>query len=999
MNDRTAPRTMAVGAPSFPAAKRPVDGDMAAATTFGSLLAVGTVDLKSIMAGLLAGIGFLLLGLACLSLSRFDAALASVWLPNACAVAMLLLVRARNELPLYAGIAAASATANFVAGFTLSSALVFTVANLIGIMLVTGLTRAKCGARPDMTNLAHLGRFLQYGGAVGPLTASAIAAFAIPAAGQPIWVGPLTWFLADSLGMILVVPAALLVADAVRSATAPNIATLLKRAVLTAAALVAVWLVFRQDVYPLLFMVPPITLFVAFRGGGIGTALFVPMIAVVASWMTVVGYGPIVNNSNSALDAVFVLQSFVAANFLTGLPIAAILAGRERMVEELERGRGELGLLAETITDAVLRLDRDRVCIYASPSVEEVMGRPAEDLVGHPIAARGPEDAHDRIENALDNLLSGRSDKERITYRRLLDDAEGTPVFIEADCAIVLDPVTGERDGVVVSARDVTERVELELLLTRSRRHAENAARAKSEFLANMSHEIRTPMNGVLGFAELMLQGDLEPDNRRHVEMIVQSGRSMMLLLNDILDLSKIEAGQIAIDNQPVDLVATLAECAQLHRPNAEGKGLRLHFTALDNSHDDHTDADQSPWVAIDALRLRQIVLNLIGNAVKFTEKGSVDVQLCMEGDEFRVDVKDTGIGIGAKRVQTIFAPFTQGESDTARRFGGTGLGLTISRQLAELLGGRIEVCSETGIGSTFSLILPAHYVEPEIPVLSEPAQARTAELPQASRILLVEDHDVNRMLVTEMLERCGQNVALAHDGNEAIAMVIDSVMRGAHYDLVLMDIQMPGCDGYAATRAIRAEGIGAGDLPIIALTANAFPEDISAARDAGMQGHLAKPLVFADLARTLQRWLPTRIVEDQGETRPSPAPSKSAPSDQAQPAPPPQSQAAQGHSPTLIQRWTERRSEAIEAVRGALEQGSLGGENIAEEIRDELARLVHKLAGTAAMFGEAQLGDQAAALERALRMGLDAETQASLAFELLSVADDPADAPTAPAT
>ncbi|WP_162013489.1 ATP-binding protein [Erythrobacter sp. NAP1] len=988
-----------MSAPALAPTAQPTDDTAEQANALGGLPASGAVDFRTLMAGLAAGIGFFILGLACLNLSRFDAALASVWLPNACAVAMLLLVRAHNEIPLYAGIAAASVAANVVAGTPLANSLVFTAANLAGIMLVTGLTRAKCGARPDMTELAHLGRFLQYGGAVGPLVASAIAAFAIPLGGQPVWVGALTWFLADALGMILVVPAALLVADAVRTATAPKTTALFKRAVFTAVALVAVWLVFRQDIYPLLFLVPPITLLVAFRGGGIGTVLFVPMIAGVASWMTVAGYGPIVNSSKSALDAVFVLQAFVAANFLTGLPIAAILAGRERMTEELARGRGELGLLAETITDAVLRLDRDRVCIYASPSVEDVMGRPPEDLVGHPIASRGPEDAHARIESALDSLLSGQSDKERITYRRLLDDEEGTPVFIEADCAIVLDPITGERDGVVVSARDVTERVELELLLTRARRHAENAARAKSEFLANMSHEIRTPMNGVLGFAELMLQGDLEPDNRRHTEMIVESGRSMMLLLNDILDLSKIEAGQIAIDSQPVDLVSTLAECVQLHLPNAEGKGLRLNFTASDAVKLGGEGARENPWVATDALRLRQIVLNLIGNAVKFTEKGSVDVQLSIQAEQFRVDVKDTGIGIGAKRVQTIFAPFTQGENDTSRRFGGTGLGLTISRQLAELLGGQIEVCSEVGIGSTFSLILPAHYVEPEVPALSQAAEASPADLPEASRILLVEDHDVNRMLGTEMLERCGQCVATAHDGNEAIAMVIDSVMRGSHYDLVLMDIQMPGCDGYAATRAIRAEGISPADLPIIALTANAFPEDISAARDAGMQGHLAKPLVFADLARMLQRWLPTRIVEDQSVEHAAPVAKAVNRGEQEAPSPAGQSETAGGHSPTLLKRWNQRRSEAIEAVRGALEQGHLGGESAAEENRDELARLVHKLAGTAAMFGEAELGDQAAALERALRMGLDAETQASLAFELLSVADDPADAPGAAAS
>jgi CheY-like chemotaxis protein/HPt (histidine-containing phosphotransfer) domain-containing protein len=306
------------------------------------------------------------------------------------------------------------------------------------------------------------------------------------------------------------------------------------------------------------------------------------------------------------------------------------------------------------------------------------------------------------------------------------------------------------------------------------------------------------------------------------------------------------------------------------------------------------------------------------------------------------------------------------------------------------------------------------------------PDNIAPADLPQSSRILLVEDHDVNRLLGTEMLERCGQEVSIAQDGNEAIAMVIDSMVRAKPFDLVFMDIQMPGCDGYAATRAIRGEGIEAETLPIIALTANAFPEDIAAAREAGMQGHLAKPLVFADLARTLQRWLPTRIIEApativggqaadetrrdedaggaaagsdpvteaaraqrDGEAATSP-PNGDMANAPMSPAPfiPPQS-----HSPALLARWNARRTEAIEAVRAALEDGVLAENGGTAEARDELARLVHKLAGTAAMFGEAKLGEQAAAFEHALRMKLPADARETLAFALLAMAHGPEEA------
>ncbi|MEE4317734.1 MAG: response regulator [Erythrobacter sp.] len=253
-----------------------------------------------------------------------------------------------------------------------------------------------------------------------------------------------------------------------------------------------------------------------------------------------------------------------------------------------------------------------------------------------------------------------------------------------------------------------------------------------------------------------------------------------------------------------------------------------------------------------------------------------------------------------------------------------------------------------------------------------ESPPAEPADLPRASRILLVEDHDINRALVTEMLEYCEQQVAIAHDGTEAIAMVIDSMMRGQPFDLVLMDVQMPGCDGYAATRAIRAEGIGPDVLPVIALTANAFPEDIAAARAAGMQAHLPKPIALAQLVRALQRWLPTRIVEMPDRAQAVPA----------------QGRAGKAPSPHVRARWENRRREAVEAVRAALHDGSFPQAVSPGSGAQRLAALLHKLAGTAGMFGEAALGESAAALERALTSGQAAETCMMLAREMLALAD-----------
>ena len=1004
------------------------------------IVALGPPDHRSLFGALAGAALYFTLAYLSISLSRFDTALATVWLPSAGAVAFLLRMKLANELAFYAMAFPASFLANTLNGNAVDVSLVFSFANMTNVALVTGLTRRSCGSSPDMRDLATLARFVAIGGLIGPATAAAIAALAMaPGVGFPlsgtsaqtlsaVWEGGVSWFLTDSMGMILIVPTVLLICEALTAPRLPPLAALAECTALLASSLLCVVLVFSQNAYPLLFLIMPMTLVHAFRLGSAGTALHIALVAGVSTAMTWAGLGPIVETSAAPAVRLQLLQAFIAANFLTGLPIAAILAGRDRLTVALTDGRRELALLANSITDAVLKLDARGVCTYASPSVRDVLGQSPHDFLGKPIHELTHEDASQRIADVLQRLLTGDSDKERLTYRRRQDDADGVPVFIEADCAVTLDPLSGEQEGVVISARDVTERVELELLLTRARRHAENAASAKSDFLANMSHEIRTPMNGVLGFAELMLQGELDPEQRRHTEMIVESGRSMMLLLNDILDLSKIEAGQIVIDTGPIDLHATLDECVALHRQTAKKKGLSLCLEyEMDTAHDESEEpacANLLPTVVTDGLRLRQIVLNLVGNAVKFTETGEIRVTYWAGGDYLCVRVKDTGIGISPNRLDTIFQPFTQGESDTARRFGGTGLGRSISRQLADRLGGAIAVESERGVGSVFTLTLPTTLIAAEDagPEFAEPLIPE--DLPQHARILLAEDHDVNRMLVSEMLERCGQSVDIAQDGGEAISMVIDSTLRGRPYDLVLMDVQMPDCDGYSATRAIREEGIGPDRLPIIALTANAFPEDVAAAREAGMQAHLAKPVVFADLAHALQRWLPTRIVEapmdrdmalalpedeEAGET----AAHDGAEQEDAKVVPiasggktgtrrdqagkafdQKKEMPSAASGPSLLQKWLNRRQEAVEAVRMGLAEGLIGGigesrvQDSAE--RAVLLRLIHKLAGTAGTFGEPELGEQAATLEQAMKTDEPGETCEAHAFALLALADEP---------
>jgi signal transduction histidine kinase/CheY-like chemotaxis protein len=438
-----------------------------------------------------------------------------------------------------------------------------------------------------------------------------------------------------------------------------------------------------------------------------------------------------------------------------------------------------------------------------------------------------------------DRVLSGAETLSHGTMRLL--DSDGTERIYRVNCAPVMGKEAQVR-GVFCCFEDVTELESQKLELAESRATAEAANGAKSEFLANMSHEIRTPMNAIMGFTEVLRRGmyDSAAQQTEYLETIHSSGQHLLRLINDILDLSKVESGRLEVERIACCPHQLLLEVVTVLKGKADEKQLRL---------DCQTPGGLPEVIETDPGRLRQILTNLIGNSLKFTETGGVSIvatMLCGTKTRLQIDVIDTGIGLSDEAKQRIFDPFSQANTSITRRFGGTGLGLTISKSFAESLGGDLSVTSAPGEGSTFTISIDVGEIDESIRVLDisefedEAWQASQVEGSkqfgfEASRILLVDDCEANRQLISLILKRNGLHVETAVDGQEAVDKATTS-----DYDVILMDMQMPIMDGYTATRTLRERGL---EVPIVALTANAMRGDEEKCLNAGCTGFLSKPV------------------------------------------------------------------------------------------------------------------------------------------------------------
>lgn len=391
---------------------------------------------------------------------------------------------------------------------------------------------------------------------------------------------------------------------------------------------------------------------------------------------------------------------------------------------------------------------------------------------------------------------------------------------------------------------------EMERRLAREREErqiAEQASATKSAFLAHMSHEIRTPMNGVVGLTDALADTELSGEQSELVRMIRSSADVLLGVINDILDLSKIEAGALRIECVPMNITTLVDDTCGAFLPIAQAKGLDLRW---------QVDAALDRELGGDPLRVRQVLGNLVGNAVKFTADGAVTVHVSTDGDFAKFTVADTGSGIDASQLESIFEEFSQGDPSTSRRFGGTGLGLSIARHLAAAMGGTVGVESTLGIGSTFwftiRLLEARADVVVDVPMGSTEEAEVSLPVERGNTILLVEDDGVSQFVSKRLLEKLGFSVVVASNGVEAVDLATSRA-----FDLVLMDCQMPELDGYEATRRLRAAEGGRGPrVPIVAMTAHSLASDRERCLEAGMDDYVAKPIRAGELETVLGRWL-----------------------------------------------------------------------------------------------------------------------------------------------
>ncbi len=582
--------------------------------------------------------------------------------------------------------------------------------------------------------------------------------------------------------------------------------------------------------------------------------------------------------------------------------------------------------LIESNIDALMTTDPAGIITDVNKQMEALTGCTRDELIGAPFKDCFTDP--DRAEAGIKRVLNEKSVTD---YELTARTRDGKQTVVSYNATTFYDR-SRTLQGVFAAARDVTESKRVEQELQQAKATAESASRTKSDFLASMSHEIRTPMNAIMGIADLLAKTSLTPEQDKYVQIFRRSGDNLLNLINDILDLSKVEASQLDLERTGFSLSDHLEKVFEMVAPRADEKNLELVCDIAPTVRND---------LVGDPTRLRQVLLNLLGNAIKFTKTGRVSLQVQPDLDRpgtttLRFTVTDTGIGIADDKLAAIFERFTQADSSTTRRFGGSGLGLTISKRLVELMGGRIWVDSEVDKGSVFGFAVPFEIWATANQPVNAPTGGDTDAPQQALRILMAEDSPDNCTIALAYLEDTPHQIDVAETG-----LIACEMFKAGHYDLVLMDRQMPVMDGLTATRTLRAweQANGRPPTPIIALTASALKGDRETCLAAGCTAYLTKPIKQEVLRQAIRDYSAGGALPPRDEARPEAATSRSA------------------------QRWAERIPAYLEncrqnviVLREALDRADFAAVTV----------LGHNLRGSGGSFGFQTITDLGAALEQA---------------------------------
>ncbi|HJR23618.1 MAG TPA: ATP-binding protein [Dongiaceae bacterium] len=789
-----------------------------------------------------------------------DSGVSVVWPPSGFVLAVLLRLGMRAIVPIWIGAAAANliwapvppVMAVLMPGLTVSEA-------LIGILLLR-----LVGFDSALRRLRDIAALVAVGAPISTLLNALAALYVMNALGITSWTSywdnVLMFWGGNTGGILTIAPGLLILTN--RGEQSISTESWIEAGLLTLLAFAALQL---PVIWPdatessaAAFIVFPIVAWVALRAPR-RVSIAVVLCVSAAALLTAKLGGARLLGADDVLSELIGLQSFIACLMLTCLLLAALNLDKAQIEARLREREQFLSLAILGSNDGIWDWRPAEHRLWLSPRWKEQLGYGEDELPDSlsTWSALVHREDRDRVAQRFSDFLEDRAtsfemvqrfrhklghDVHILTRGIKMKDEEGRVtrvVGVHTDVTELLsaqEELRHQAASLATLARDLEEQ----------RRTADAANTAKSQFLATMSHEIRTPMNGIIGMLSLMLDSKLNPDQKRWASTALDSAETLLTIINDILDLSKLDAGKTETELLDFDVTGLIDGVTALLKVRATAKGIALRTDIAPNV---------PRWLKSDPTRLRQILFNLIGNAVKFTQRGEVMVRASVgviraDSCELRIDVTDTGIGIDHAKMPGLFEPFRQGDSGMARRFGGTGLGLAIVKRLVKLLGGSVAVQSTVNAGSTFTMILPCVIVaSPLARPTAMPRDPGHGAHPRAS-ILIAEDNDINRELVTQMLARLGHEGVTASNGREALATA-----QGRTFDLILMDIQMPEMDGVSAAAAIRALPGEHGGAPIVAVTANAMVGDRERYLAGGFDDYLAKPLHLDELQEVIVRW------------------------------------------------------------------------------------------------------------------------------------------------